>query len=671
MLSNHLPTDYQNFIALSRYARWKEDEQRRETWTETVSRYFDYMESHLKANHKYKLPVELRLELEDAVLNQDIMPSMRALMTSGPALDRCHVGGYNCSYVPIDSPRAFDETMYILMCGTGVGFSVERHHVEKLPIVNEDMHDTDTIIKVGDSRPGWAKSLKELIAMLYTGQIPKWDVSEVRPAGARLKTFGGRASGPAPLEELFEFIIDKFKAAKGRRLYPVECHDIMCKIGEVVVVGGVRRSALISLSNLNDDQMSHAKAGMWWENEGQRALANNSVAYKEKPQMGTFMREWLSLYESKSGERGIFNRQSALKQAAKNGRRKLHDGKIKVADDDDGYKIHPMRDKSAYFDYGCNPCSEIILRPYQFCNLSEVVVRATDSVQDINKKVRLATILGTFQSTLTDFKYLRKIWKDNTEEERLLGVSLTGIMDNLLMSGKSSERGKNISGLLESLKEVAVVSNATMAERLGIPQSAAITCVKPSGTVSQLVDSASGIHARHNPYYIRTVRGDNKDPLTQFMIAQGIPSEPDVMKPDSTTVFSFPMQSPSSAVTRNDMSAIEQLELWLAYQRHWCEHKPSVTISVKEDEWMDVGSWVYEHFDEVSGISFLPFSEHTYKQAPYQDCTEEEYEEMKAQMPTSIDWSALQEFEKEDTTSGGRELACTAGVCEVVDLTAA
>ena len=647
MLSNHLPTDYQNFIALSRYARWKEKEQRRETWTETVTRYFDYMESHLKANHKYKLPVELRLELEDAVLNQDIMPSMRALMTSGPALDRCHVGGYNCSYVPIDSPRAFDETMYILMCGTGVGFSVERHHVEKLPIVNEDMHDTDTIIKVGDSRPGWAKSLKELIAMLYTGQIPKWDVSEVRPAGARLKTFGGRASGPAPLEELFEFIIDKFKAAAGRRLYPVECHDIMCKIGEVVVVGGVRRSALISLSNLNDDQMAHAKSGMWWENEGQRALANNSVAYKEKPQMGTFMREWLSLYESKSGERGIFNRQSAQVQAAKNGRR------------------------DANQDFGCNPCSEIILRPYQFCNLSEVVVREGDTHETLTEKVRLATILGTFQSTLTSFKYLRKRWKNNTEEERLLGVSLTGILDNQLMSGKSASLGTNIGATLEALKDVAINANKNMAAKLKIPQSTAITCVKPSGTVSQLVDSASGIHARHNPYYIRTVRGDNKDPLTQFMIAQGIPSEPDVMKPDSTTVFSFPMKSPMGAVTRTEMTAIEQLELWLLYQRHWCEHKPSVTISVKEDEWMDVGSWVYEHFDEVSGISFLPFSEHTYKQAPYQDCTEEEYKEMKANMPSAIDWVLLSDFEKEDTTSGGRELACTAGVCEVVDISAA
>jgi ribonucleoside-diphosphate reductase alpha chain len=646
-MNNYLPTDYQNFIALSRYARWKEDEQRRETWGETVARYFDYMTEHLKSKHEYVLSDELRNELEEAVLNQDIMPSMRALMTAGPALHRCHVGGYNCSYVPVDNPRAFDETMYILMCGTGVGFSVERHHTDKLPVVNEDMHDTDTVIKVGDSRPGWAKSLRELISLLYAGQVPQWDTSEVRPAGARLKTFGGRASGPAPLEELFQFTVDMFKKAAGRRLYPIECHDLMCKIGEVVVVGGVRRSALISLSNLNDDQMRHAKAGQWWENEGQRALANNSVAYKEKPQMGTFMREWLALYESKSGERGIFNRQAAKKQASLNGRR------------------------DAEQDFGCNPCSEIILRPYQFCNLSEVVVRASDTQQTLTEKVRLATILGTFQSTLTDFKYLRKIWRTNTEEERLLGVSLTGIMDNQLMAGRSAHLGMNIGATLNALREQAVETNAMMSEMLGIPQSAAITCVKPSGTVSQLVDSASGIHARHNPYYIRTVRGDNKDPITQFLVSEGIPAEPDVMKPDSTTVFSFPMQSPIGAVTRYQMSAIEQLELWLIYQRHWCEHKPSVTISVKEDEWMEVGSWVYEHFDEVSGISFLPFSEHTYKQAPYQDCTVEEYGAMLEQMPKSVNWSMLQEFEKEDTTSGGRELACTAGVCEVVDLDAA
>ena len=643
-MNNTLPTDYQNFIALSRYARWKEDEQRRETWGETVSRYFDYMTKHLKDKHSFTLTSSLRSELEEAVLSQEVMPSMRALMTSGPALDRCHVGGYNCSYVPVDSPRAFDETMYILMCGTGVGFSVERHNIEKLPIVNEDFHETDTVIKVGDSRPGWAKSLKELIAMLYTGQIPKWDTSDVREAGARLKTFGGRASGPQPLVELFDFCIEVFRKAAGRRLYPIECHDIMCKIGEVVVVGGVRRSALISLSNLNDDQMRNAKAGQWWEYEGQRSLANNSVAYKCKPEMGTFMREWMALYDSKSGERGIFNRQSAKKQAAKNGRR-----------DSD-------------WDFGCNPCSEIILRPYQFCNLSEVVVRDTDTEATLRRKVGLATTLGTFQATLTDFKYLRKIWKNNTEEERLLGVSLTGIMDNKLMANKV--RTADLAEMLENLKAVSVKVNANISKKLGINQSTAITCIKPSGTVSQLTDAASGIHARHNPYYIRTVRGDNKDPLTQFLVDAGIPSEPDVMKPDSTTVFSFPMKSPNNAVCRTDMTAIEQLNLWLIYQRHWCEHKPSVTISVKEDEWMDVGAWTYKHFDEVSGISFLPFSEHTYKQAPYQDCTKEEYTAMLKTMPKAIDWNKLQEFEKEDTTSGGRELACTAGTCEVVDLTA-
>ncbi len=636
MLRNYLPTDYQNFIALSRYARWKDDEQRRENWGETVDRYFDYMQSHLENNHGYIVTKALKNKLTEQIMNLGVMPSMRALMTSGPALDRCHVGGYNCSYIPVDSPRSFDECMYILMCGTGVGFSVERENVDKLPIVNEHFEDSTTIIKVADSRPGWAKSLRELIAMLYVGQVPTWDTSEVRPAGARLKTFGGRASGPAPLIELFHFCIQKFKGAKGRRLFPIECHDLMCKIGEVVVVGGVRRSALISLSNLGDDQMRHAKSGQWWENEGQRALANNSVAFKGKPEMGTFMREWTSLYESKSGERGIFNRKAAQVKASENGRRET-----------DHY-------------FGCNPCSEIILRPYQFCNLTEVVCRVTDGLESLKEKVRMATILGTFQSTLTNFKYLRKIWKDNTEEERLLGVSLTGILDCPIWNEE----------ILEILRQVAVETNKKMAKDLGIPQSTAITCVKPSGTVSQLVDSASGIHARHNDYYIRTVRGDNKDPLTQFMKDSGIPSEPCVMKPDSTTVFSFPMKSPLGATTRTEMSAIEQLEYWLMFQRHWCEHKPSVTVSVKEDEWMEVGAWVYKNFDEVSGISFLPFSDHTYAQAPYQDITGGEYEQLYKQMPESIDWSKLADYEKEDTTSGGRELACTADACEMVDIQA-
>jgi ribonucleoside-diphosphate reductase alpha chain len=642
MINNYLPTDYQNFIALSRYARWKDDEQRRETWLETVDRYFDYMQKHLHVKHKYNITKALREKLNDAIVSLGIMPSMRALMTAGVALDRCHVAGYNCSYIPVDSPRSFDECMYILMCGTGVGFSVERENVDKLPIVNEHFEESTTVISVADSRPGWAKAFREMIAMLYVGQIPKWDVSEVRPAGARLKTFGGRASGPAPLEDLFKFCIDIFKNAKGRRLYPVECHDIMCKVGEVVVVGGVRRSALISLSNLGDDQMRHAKSGQWWENEGQRALANNSVAFKGKPEMGTFMREWTALYESKSGERGIFNRQSAKVKALENGRR------------------------DANYQFGCNPCSEIILRPYQFCNLTEVVARETDDILSLKDKVRMATILGTFQSTLTDFKYLRKVWKDNTEEERLLGVSLTGILDCPVLSPDNS----NLESNLEILRTVAVETNKKIAKDLGIPQSTAITCVKPSGTVSQLVDSASGIHARHNPFYIRTVRGDNKDPLTQFMKEAGIPAEPDVMKPDSVSVFSFPMKSPTGAITRTEMTAIEQLDYWLIFQRHWCEHKPSVTISVKEHEWMDVGAWVYKNFDEVSGISFLPFSDHTYAQAPYQDITEDKYTELHSKMPVSIDWSKLANFEKEDTTSGSKELACTAGVCEIVDIEA-
>ena len=642
-MNNMLPTPYQQFIHKSRYARWIEDEQRRENWDETVSRYISFMDSYVHDKHGYKLDSSLRNELEEAILNLRIMPSMRAMMTAGQALDRDAVCGYNCSYIPVDSPRAFDECMYILMCGTGVGFSVERENVDKLPVVSDNMGSSSTTIKVADSKPGWAKALRELIALLYAGQIPQWDVSGVRAAGERLKVMGGRASGPQPLVDLFNFTVEIFKKARGRRLFPIECHDLMCKIGEIVVVGGVRRSALISLSNLNDDQMAHAKSGMWWESEPQRALANNSVAYKTKPEMGTFMREWLALYDSKSGERGMFNREAADKHVARNGRRET------------GHM------------WGTNPCSEIILRGYQFCNLSEVVVRETDSLQDLKDKVRLATVLGTLQSTLTDFKYLRNIWKKNTEDERLLGVSLTGIMDHpILAKNVDSKRW------LEEMREIAVETNRRIAEEIGIPVSAAITCVKPSGTVSQLVDAASGIHARHNDYFIRTVRGDNKDPLTQFLIESGVHNERDMMKPDSTTVFSFPMKSPDGAVTRTQMTAIEQLELWKTYALHWCEHKPSVTITVKENEWMEVGAWVYENFDVASGVSFLPHSDHTYQQAPYQDIEREEYLEWKAAYDNVvIDWEKLTDFEKEDNTSGSRELACTAGVCEVVDLNAA
>jgi ribonucleoside-diphosphate reductase alpha chain len=579
-------------------------------------------------------------QIRDAILGLEIMPSMRAMMTAGPALQRDNTCAYNCSYLPVDDPKSFDEAMFILLCGTGVGFSVERQFVTKLPEVPE-LFSSDTVVVVKDSKEGWAKALRQVIALLYSGEIPKWDVSAVRPAGARLKTFGGRASGPAPLVDLFTFVIAKFKEAQGRKLSSIECHDIMCKIGEVVVVGGVRRSAMISLSNLSDDRMRHAKSGAWWENNPQRALANNSTSYTEKPDAVSFMREWMALVESGSGERGIFNRQASKKQAAKNGRR----------DPDQ--------------EFGTNPCSEIILRPYQFCNLTEVVVRATDSIETLEQKVRLATILGTIQSTYTHFPYLRKKWTDNTEAERLLGVSLTGIMDNPLLTLKNAGLEKT----LEHLRNVAVATNAEWADRLGIPQSAAITCVKPSGTVSQLVDSASGIHARHSQYYIRTVRGDNKDPLTQFMKDMGVPSEPCVMKPETTTVFSFPQKAPKNAVVTADMTAIEQLELWLAYQRNWCEHKPSVTINVRSDEWFDVGAFVYKYFDEMSGVSFLPYNEHTYQQAPYQEVGKTDYENLLSLMPEKIDWSRLSEYEKEDTTKSSQTYACTGEVCEVVDLT--
>ncbi len=632
-MSNHLPTDYQSFIHTSRYARWLEEYKRREGWGETVSRY---MTNVVVPKTRDEIILD---EIEEAILDLEIMPSMRAVMTAGPALERDNTAGYNCSYLPVDDPKSFDEAMFILLCGTGVGFSVERQYISKLPEVPEQLFASEDVIVVHDSKEGWAKALRKLIAMLYAGEIPKWDVSKVRPAGAKLKTFGGRASGPAPLVELFQYTIEKFKGAAGRKLSSIECHDIMCKIGEVVVVGGVRRSAMISLSNLSDDRMRHAKSGMWWEGNAQRALANNSVAYTEKPDMETFMREWLSLVESKSGERGIFSRQASKKQAGKNGRR------------------------DANQDFGTNPCSEIILRPYQFCNLTEVVVRATDTLKDLERKVKLATILGTIQSTYTHFPYLRKIWQKNTEEERLLGVSLTGIMDNVFLSGN-----RDLPNILGHLKNVAVTTNAEWASRLNVPVSAAITCVKPSGTVSQLVDSASGIHARHSAYYIRTVRGDNKDPLTQFMKDQGIPNEPDVMKPDSTTVFSFPQKSPEGAITRNDMSALEQLELWLVYQRHWCEHKPSITVTVRDNEWMEVGAWVYKYFDEVSGVSFLPHSDHSYQQAPYQEVNQREYEELLAVMPPKIDWTKLSDYEKEDTSKGTQTFACV-GSCEIVDLT--
>ena len=644
-MKNTIKNPYENFIALSRYAKWVESEGRRETWGETVDRYFSFMMEHLEKNHNYIPNEKLVAELKEFVFERNVMPSMRSVMTSGAALERDNVAGYNCAFLPVDSPRSFDETMYVLMCGTGVGFSVEYKYINKLPAIPEKLEKTDTVIVVEDSKQGWAKAYRELLASLWAGYIPSIDVTKVRPSGSRLITMGGRSSGPQPLINLFDFTISKFKSASGRNLKPIECHDIMCKIGEVVVVGGVRRSAMISLSNINDIEMAQAKSGNWWEASPQRALSNNSVAYSRKPDMEQFIAEWKSLYDSKSGERGIYNVAAAQAQAAKFGR----------------------RDPSIH--YGTNPCSEIILRPYQFCNLSEVVLRENDTKKDIERKVELATILGTWQSTLTDFKYIRKIWKDNTEEERLLGVSLTGQFGHKFMSGK--EDLIMLESFLMTLREKAREVNKEESGKIGIPESAAITCVKPSGTVSQLVGVSSGMHPWHSPYYIRTVRGSKGDPISTFLKEVGIPVEDDVMKPNETYVFSFPVKAPEGAIVRNDLTAIDHLNIWLVYQRAWCEHKPSITVSVKEEEWMEVGAWVYKNFDEVSGISFLPYSDHTYKQAPYQEVSKEEYQALVEKMPKNIRWEDLSFYETEDGTSPSATLACSSdGNCELVDISA-
>ena len=629
-------TPYQEYIGKSRYSRYLDDKGRREHWPETVARYFDFMTKQLKTNHDYTLTQELRDELQTAVTNLEVVPSMRSIMTAGDALERQNIAGYNCSYLPIDDPKAFDEAMYILLCGTGVGFSVEQKYVSKLPEIPTELFNSGTVINVKDSKEGWAKALRQVIALLYAGEVPKWDVSSVRPAGTRLKTFGGRASGPEPLVDLFKYVVAKFRGAVGRKLTSLEAHDILCKVGEVVVVGGVRRSAMISLSDLSDDRMAHAKAGNWWDGNGQRALANNSAIYEVKPDVGKFMREWSSIYESHSGERGIFNRYASELQAAKNGRREL--GK----------------------EWGTNPCSEIILRPYQFCNLSSVIVRSSDSVDTLRNKVRLATILGTFQSTMTHFPYLRKVWQTNTEEERLLGVSMTGILDNTLLNDPDNPE---LPAILEGLKNVAIDTNAAMADAIGINRSAAITAIKPEGTVSQLTGTASGIHPQHSQYFIRRVRSDNKDPLTDFLKAQGFPSEPCVMKPESTTVFSFPMRVEKGAVLREDLNALQHLKLWLLYQRHYCEHKPSVTISVNENEWPEVGAWVWNNFDEITGVSFLPMDGGTYRQAPYESMNEFEYHDMVSKMPLGIDWEKF--IERTDNVEGAQQLACTAGNCEI------
>ena len=620
---------YQQYIHKSRYARYLPEEKRRESWEETVLRYLDFWVTQRKLTDK-----EAK-DLFKPIHDMEVMPSMRALMTAGEALSRDNVAGFNCAYLPIDHPKAFDEMMYVLMCGTGVGFSVERQYIQKLPEVAEELHATDTVIHVSDSKIGWAKAYRELIAMLFTGQIPKWDVSGVRAAGEPLKTFGGRASGPEPLVDLFQFTVEIFRGSIGRKLNSVECHDICCKIAQVVVVGGVRRSALISLSNLTDDRIRRAKSGQWWVDNPQRGLANNSACYTEKPDFEAFLNEWQSLYESRSGERGVFSRVASQRQAAKNERR------------------------DATVDFGTNPCSEIILRPYQFCNLSEVVVRPADTLQTLKKKVRVAAILGTLQATLTDFRYLRKIWQDNTKEEALLGVSLTGIMDHPVMSGRTES--ENLKEWLTELKEEAIRTNMKWSTLLKINASTAITAVKPSGTVSQLVDSASGIHPRYSEQYIRRVRADSRDPLCGVLEAAGVPVEDDVMSP-TTKVFSFPVKSPKNAIVATDMGAMEQLRLWETYQDYWCEHKPSMTCYYRDDEFLEVGQWLYNNFDKVSGISFLPYAEHSYQQAPYEPVDKETYDSLVASFPKSIEWNVS---EASDMTEGSQQLACTGNSCEI------
>ena len=622
---------YQSFIHKSRYARWIESEGRRETWEETVKRYVDFFKE------RGQLDDESGQEVYEAIHALEVMPSMRCMMTAGEALKRDNVAGFNCSYLHIDHPRAFDELMYVLMCGTGVGFSVERNFIAKLPEVAEEFHKTNSVIVVSDSKLGWSSAFRELIAMLFAGKIPNWDMGRIRPAGARLKTFGGRASGPDPLNDLFNFCVGVFTKAAGRKLTSIECHDVCCKIADIVVVGGVRRSALISLSNLSDNRMAKAKSGQWWESEGQRRLANNSVAYTEKPDFEAFLSEMHTLYDSKAGERGIFSRVAAKKIAGRNGRR------------------------DAEQDFGTNPCSEIILRSNEFCNLSEVVIRESDDLDSLKRKVRIATIIGTLQSTLTDFRYLRVRWKRNTEEEALLGVSLTGIMDHWLLSKPSTDLEK----WLTEMKGVAVETNKEWAEKLGVNQSVAITCVKPSGTVSQLVDSASGIHPRFSKHYIRRVRSDRKDPLAIYMDKAGFPVEKDVMN-DSTAVFSFPVKSPETSVTVKQVGAMEQLKLWKAYQDFWCEHKPSVTVYYTDSEFLKVAQWIWDNFDTVSGISLLPTSDHIYQQAPYEEIDENQYEELVAAMPQDVDWENLAQFEEEDNTTGSQELACAGGACEIV-----
>lgn len=631
---------YQQFIHLSRYARWRDDLGRRESWSETVERYVDYMAEKVSRDTDFEVTDVLKEDLRESILNRDVLPSMRALMTAGPALERENIAGYNCSYLAVDHPRSFDEALYILMNGTGVGYSVEQQDVTQLPSIPMRNDEDIVMFTVPDSKRGWAEALKHVLDCLYEGRMPAWDLSQIREAGARLKTFGGRASGPEPLNDLLRFVMRVFYFAQGRKLTPLEAHEIMCKIGEVVVVGGVRRSALICLTDLDDLEMRDAKNGKFWETKPHLSLANISAVYDKKPSRYDFDKEFDALVASGSGERGIFSRYGA-KAAAKEINR----------------KAGPLK--------GTNPCGEIVLRNNQFCNLSTVVVRPEDTLEELKEKVVRAAYLGTFQATLTNFDYLRPIWKENTEEERLLGVSLSGLFGHPVLSGRKGM--EMLEEWLFEMRMAAKFANIYLSGLLGINPAAAVTCIKPEGTTSQLVGVSSGSHPWFAEQYIRNVRGDVKDPLSQFLSAVGIPSETDIIS-DQNLVFSFPIAAPEGALTREDLTAVEHLELWAAYREHWTDHNPSVTINVRDNEWDEVREWVWENFDKITGVSFLPYDDHVYEQAPYVPVSDKEFEDLQAKMPEHIDWSELSFFEATDETNGSQELSCMSGACDIVKI---
>lgn len=621
------------FIYYRTYSRWIEREGRRETWVETVDRYMNFM----KENLGDKLTAEEYNELREGILWQEAMPSMRLMWSAGSAAARCHATAYNCSYIAPSKLEDFSEIMYLSMSGTGVGFSVESQTIGQLPIIKKQSGKVLPTYVIEDSKEGWADALKTGLKTWYNGKDIKFDYSGLRPAGARLKTMGGRSSGPEPLRSLLDFARAKIFSRQGKRLSNIDAHDIICKTGEVVVMGGVRRSALISLSDLDDMEMRNAKTGQFYLTEPQRQMANNSAAYNEKPTSTQFIEEWLALAKSGAGERGIFNRGSLKQQLPRRRWDKFEED---------------------WASSGVNPCGEINLKSKEFCNLTEVVARAEDIEESLIRKIRLATILGTYQSTLTDFKYLSKEWKKNCEEERLLGVSVTGQWDCPALRNEKT---------FSKLREAAIEVNKEYAKRFGINQSAAITCVKPSGTVSQLVDAASGMHPRHSGYYIRRVRISATDSLFQMLKEQKFPYHPEVgqtIDSASTYVLEFPVKAPSNSKFRNDMDAIEQLEYWKMVKENFTEHNPSVTISVGDNEWIVAANWLYENWDILGGLSFLPREDHVYKLAPYEEIDEERYSELAAKLP-EIDFSRIVIYEEDDETQGARELACASGVCEI------